>query len=137
MAVSEHIKQQFVEYITLQAFDDQIIDRAEEKKILEVGIKNDLDVTESLAIIREVAQQKGLVIERDAEERAEAFLKQAAADGQIKKKEFDGAVDLFKSATKGKFREADIKQRLKKLILDNGWKAKEGLFAGGSWFSEL
>jgi hypothetical protein len=138
MPVSETIKKQFMEYITLQAFDDQLIDRTEEKKIVEVGLKNNLTVEESLAIIREVAQQKGLVIERDAEDRAKEFLHKAATnDGQVSKKEFEDAVGLFKTATKGKFRDPDIKQRLKKMMLDNGWKAKEGIFSGGSWFSEL
>lgn len=137
MPVSENIRRQFMEYIALQAFDDQFIDRAEEKKILEVGVKNNLSVEESLAIMREVAQTKGLVVERDAEDRAKEFLQRAVSDGHVNKKEFEDAVGLFKTATKGKIREPDIKQRLKKMMLDNGWKAKEGLFSGGSWFSEI
>ena len=39
MAISEAVRNQFVEYIMLQVFDDQYIDRQEEKNILAEGIK--------------------------------------------------------------------------------------------------
>jgi len=137
MAVSDNIRSQFVEFIALQGFDDQFIDKTEEKRIIEVGVKNGMTVEESLLLIRQVAKQKGLVIERDAEERAKEVLQKAANDGQISKKEFEEALAAFKTIIQGKIREPEIKQRLKQMILDSGWKAKEGLFAGGSWFSNL
>lgn len=138
MAVSETIKNQFVEFIKLQAFDDQFIDKIEEKRIIEVGVKNGMSVEESLSILREVGQQKGLIIEREVEERTKEFLHKAATnDGYVNKKEFDDAVELFKKAIQGKVREPEIKQRLKQIMLDKGWKAKEGLLSGGSWFSSI
>ncbi len=138
MAVSDSIKSQFIEFIKLQGFDDKFIDRVEEKRILEVGVKNGISVEESLAILKEVAEEKGLVVERNAEEQTSAFLQNALDnDGLINKKEFEEAVSLFRSATKGKIRDPDIKQRLKQMMLDKEWKPKEGLFSGGSWFSNL
>lgn len=138
MAISEHIQNQFIEFITLQAFDDQYIDRAEEKKILEVGVKNGISVEESLSLVRQVASQKGLVVERDAEERAKDFLEKAATnDGKVTKKEFEDACALFKNATKGKVPEPEIKQRLKKMMEDNSWKAKEGGLFGSKWYSAI
>jgi hypothetical protein len=137
MAVSESIKSQFVEYIKLQAFDDSFISRTEEKNVLEVGVKNGIGVEESLSIIREVAKQKGIVVERDVEDRTKEFLKNAVNDGSVSKKEFEDAVELYKTACKGKVKESDIKHRIKQIMLDNEWKAKEGLFSGGSWFSTM
>ncbi|RKZ40305.1 MAG: hypothetical protein DRQ49_08850 [Gammaproteobacteria bacterium] len=138
MAVLEQIKNQFVEFITLQAFDDQYIDRQEEKRILEVGVKNGISVEESLTIIREVASQKGLVVERDAEERTKDFLENAATnDGKVTKKEFEQTVALFKKASKGMISEPDMKRRLKKMMEDNGWKAKEGGLFGSKWYSAI
>jgi hypothetical protein len=46
MAVSEQVRQQFLEYIMLMVYDDQYIDRKEEKKILEEGIKRGIRVEE-------------------------------------------------------------------------------------------
>jgi len=137
MAVSEHIRNQFIEFITLQAFDDKYIDRQEEKRILEVGVKNDISVEDSLSLIRQVASQKGLVVERVAEERAKEFLEKAAQDGKVDKKEFEGAVMQFKTAIKGKIPELELKLRLKKMMEENGWKAKEGGLFGTKWYSAI
>ena len=138
MAISEQIQKQFIEFITLQAFDDKYIDRQEEKRILEVGVKNGISVEESLSLIRQVASQKGLVVERDAEDRAKDFLEEAATnDGKVTKKEFEDAVALFKNVTKGKIPDPEIKQRLKKMMEDNGWKAKEGGLFGSKWYSAI
>lgn len=138
MTVPEGIKTQFIEFIKLQAFDDQYISRQEEKRILEVGVKNGIGVEESLSLIRQVAADKGLVVERDAEEQAQAVLERAAGnDGKVDKKEFEEAVNLLKTATKGKLTEPEIKQRLKKIMENNAWKAKEGGLFGTKWYSAI
>ena len=138
MAVSEHIKKQFIEFIALQAFDDQYIDREEEKEILEVGVKNGIAVEESLSLVRQVASQMGWGIERDAEDKAKQFLENATSnDGKVDKKEFENAVVLLKKATKGKIPEPEMKRRLKKMMEDNAWKAKEGGLFGSKWYSAI
>ncbi len=58
MVISESVKKQFVEHIMLQVFDDQYIDRQEEKSILEEGIKKGISVAEGISIIRQVASEK-------------------------------------------------------------------------------
>lgn len=138
MAVSEDVKNRFVEYVKLQGFDDQYIDRKEEKKILETAVKNGLSVEEGLALLREVATQKGLVVERDAEERAKEVLERFAGnDGKVDKKEFADAVAIFKSTCKGRVPEPEIQKRLKAMMLGNGWQAKEGGLFGSKWFSAI
>lgn len=138
MSVSEPIRKQFVEYIMLQVFDDQYIDRQEEKNILEEGIKMGIGVDEGLVIIRQVASEKSLVIEREVEDRALEVLEQFAHnDGVIDKKEFEKTITLFKSSSHGKVPEHKIKKRLKQMILTQGWKVKEGGLFGSKWFSEI
>lgn len=138
MAVSEQVRKQFIEHIMLQVFDDQYIDRQEEKKILEEGIKKGIGVDEGLSIIQQVSSEKGFVIEREVEERIKEILQQFAYnDGVIDKKEFEDALALFKSSCKGKLPEPELKRRLKKMMLDNGWKAKEGGLFGSKWFSTI
>ena len=138
MPASEPIQAQFIEYIKSKAFDDQYIDREEEKKILEVGIKNGITVEESLSLVHQVASQMGWVIERDAEDKAKQFLENAASnDGKVDKKEFEHTVVLFKKATKGKIPEPEMKRRLKKMMEENAWKAKEGGLFGSKWYSAI
>ncbi len=121
MAISSESHKQFVEFIKLQVFDDGYIDRQEEKVILEKGINLGISVDSGLAIINQVATSNGYVVERLVNERSRQILNQFASnDGKIDKKEFDDAV-------------AWIKQ----LILDNGWKVKEGGLFGSKWFSAI
>jgi Ca2+-binding EF-hand superfamily protein len=138
MAASEETKKHFVDYIMLQVFDDQYIDRQEEKKILEEGIKKGFSVEEGLAIIRQVAQDKGLALERNAEERAKEMLETFATnDGKVDKKEFENALGILKKHSKGKIPEPEMKRRLKKMMEDNGWQAKEGGLFGSKWYSAI
>ncbi|MDM8568676.1 hypothetical protein QUF50_04020 [Thiotrichales bacterium HSG1] len=138
MAVSEEVKKQFIDYIMLQVFDDQYIDRQEEKKILEEGIKKGMGVEEGLAIIRQAASEKNLVLERDAEDRAKDVLEAFATnDGKVDKKEFENAVSVFKTHSKGKIPERELKKRLKQMMESNGWVAKEGGLFGSKWYSAI
>ncbi|EDN65597.1 hypothetical protein BGP_1610 [Beggiatoa sp. PS] len=103
-----------------------------------MGIKNGISIDESLSLIRQVASQMGWVVERDAEDRAKEFLENATMnDGKVDKKEFESTIALFKSVSKGKVTEHDIKKRLKKMMQDNGWKAKEGGLFGTKWYSAI
>lgn len=138
MMLSEDVKKAFVDYIMLQVFDDKYIDRKEEKKILEEGIKKGIGVEEGLAIIRQVAADKGLALEREAEERAKEMLERFAAnDGRVDKKEFEDTLAIFKSASKNKIPEPEMKKRLKNMMEENGWKAKEGGLFGSKWYSAI
>ncbi|MDM8557973.1 hypothetical protein [Candidatus Parabeggiatoa sp. HSG14] len=138
MAVSEEVRKAFADYIMLQAFDDQYIDRQEEKNILQEGVTKGIGVEEGLAIMRQVAQEKGLALERDAEERAKEMLERFATnDGKVDKKEFVDAIAIFKSASKGKIPEHEMKKRLKTMMETNGWKAKEGGLFGSKWYSAI
>lgn len=138
MAVSEVVRKQFVDFIMLQVFDDQYIDRQEEKKIVEDGIKKGLSVEESLAIMRQLSQERGWVLEREAEERAKEMLEVFATDdGKVDKKEFEKAVEAFKKHSKGKIPEPQMKKRLKKIMEENGLKAKEGGLFGSKWYSAI
>jgi hypothetical protein len=138
MMLSGDAKKAFVDYIMLQVFDDKYIDRKEEKKILEEGIKQGIGVEEGLAIIRQVAADKGLALEREAEERAKEMLERFAAnDGKVDKKEFEDTLAIFKSASKNKIPEPEMKKRLKNMMEENGWKAKEGGLFGSKWYSAI
>ena len=138
MAISDAVKKQFIDYIMLQVFDDQYIDRQEEKKILTEGVQKGIGIEEGLAIMRQLVSEKGLALERDAEERAKEMLDTFSRnDGKVDKKEFLDTLSLFKTHSKGKIPEPEMKRRLKKMMEENGWVAKEGGFFGTKWYSEI
>ncbi len=137
MSVSQTTIQQFIEFIKLKVFDDGYIDRQEEKAILEEVVKRGIGVESGIAVIRQVATDHGYVVERMVDERAKEILQRFATDGQVDKKEFEDAVALYKSDSKGKVKDDDIRKRLKQIMIDNSWKAKEGGFFGTKWFSAI
>ncbi|CAK0764940.1 conserved hypothetical protein [Gammaproteobacteria bacterium] len=137
-AMSGNKRAVFIDYIKLQVYEDGYIDRGEEKKLLERSIELGIGIDEGLSIMRDLAQQRGYVIEREVENRAKELLQRfATSGGVIDKREFHDAVGIFVSDCKGKVSERDARRRLKSIVLENAWKVKEGGLFGSNWFSEI
>lgn len=131
-------RSQFINFVKLHTYADGYIDQKEERKILEYAIGIGVALEEALAVLRDLAMQQGWVLERDAENRAKDVLAQfAASGGVVDKKEFEDAVTMFRNACKNKVNDPEARRRLKQMMLDNGWKAKEGGLFGSKWFSQI
>ena len=128
----------FIDYIKLQAYEDGYIDRTEERKLLEYAIEHGIEMDQALSIIHNLAQQQGYVIEREVENQAKELLaKFSISGGVIDKKEFNEAARIFTSACKGKLSDSEARRRLKKIVLENHWKVKEGGLFSSNWFTEI
>ncbi len=135
---SGNARQQFVEHIKIQAYDDNFIDRQEERNLLERAVGMGLGADEAMAVIREVAEDKGFVVERDLEDRATERLAQAASDKKgLEKKEFDEVLSQFIAEGKNTLRRGEAAKRLKAIVLAQGFKVKEGGVFGSKWFSDI
>jgi hypothetical protein len=137
MSMSDEAKRQLGEFVKLQVYDDKYIDRKEEKKILEEAMKRNISIDDALAVMRSVASAHDYVVERDVETRCKEMLEQFAGDGKVDKKEFEDAVGMYKKGSRGRVPEAEIRRRLKSMMIDQGWKAKEGGLFSSKWFSEI
>jgi hypothetical protein len=137
MSMSEEAKRQLGEFVKLQVYDDKYIDRKEEKKILEEALKRNITIDDALAVMRAIASANDYVVERDVESRCKDMLEQFASDGKVDKKEFEDSVAMYKKGSRGRVPEAEIRRRLKNVMIDQGWKAKEGGLFGSKWFSEI
>ncbi len=137
MSMSEEAKRQLGEFVKLQVYDDKYIDRKEEKKILEEAMKRNISIDDALAVMRSIASAHDYVVERDVETRCKEMLEQFAGDGKVDKKEFEDAVGMYKKGSRGRVPESEIRRRLKSVMIDQGWKAKEGGLFSSKWFSEI
>ncbi len=137
MSMSDEAKRQLGEFVKLQVYDDKYIDRKEEKKILEEAMKRNISIDDALAVMRSIASAHDYVVERDVETRCKEMLEQFAGDGKVDKKEFEDAVGMYKKGSRGRVPESEIRRRLKNVMIDQGWKAKEGGLFGSKWFSEI
>jgi len=136
--VTRDKKAVFVDYITLQTYEDGYIDRQEERKLLEHAIELGIGIEEGQSIMKNLVQQRNYVIEREVETQAKELLERySVSGGVIDKKEFNDAVGLFVAACKGKVSETDSRRRLKKIVLENHWKVKEGGLFSSNWFTEI
>jgi Rps23 Pro-64 3,4-dihydroxylase Tpa1-like proline 4-hydroxylase len=135
--MSEEAKRQLGEFVKLQVYDDKYIDRKEEKKILEEAMKRNISIDDALAVMRSIASAHDYVVERDVETRCKEMLEQFAGDGKVDKKEFEDAVGMYKKGSRGRVPESEIRRRLKSVMIDQGWKAKEGGLFSSKWFSEI
>jgi hypothetical protein len=128
----------FIDYIKLQTYEDGYIDRQEERKLLEHAIELGIGIEEGLAIMQNLAKQQNYVIEREVENKAKELLERfSVSGGIIDKKEFNDAVGIFVADCKGKVSETESRRRLKKIVLENQWKVKEGGLFTSNWFTEI
>lgn len=134
---SEDAKKRLGEFVKLNTYDDKYIDRAEEKQILQEAVRIGLSVEEGLTVMRSVAQATGVTVERDIEDNVMDMLRTFARDGQIDKKEFADTVETYKTKCQNRVPEPEIKRRVKAMIQNQGWKAKEGGLFSSKWFSDI
>lgn len=138
MADVTAIKNRFIEEIKLRAYDDRYIDVTEEKEILQIAIKEGMSVDSARALLRQVCETQGYIIESLLNEKAKTLLEQFSSnDGSIDKKEFDDTVAIIFKAAQNRLSQAKCQKKVKTLILENEWKVKEGFLKGGKWFSEI
>lgn len=128
----------FSNHVQVKAFDDNFVDRDEERALLETAADMGLSIDEAVKLIRQVAEDKGYAVERALDEQATQRLADAANDKKgVEKKEFDEAVRLYLADAKGAVSEKNVKRKLKQVVLDHGWKVKEGGLFGATWFSDI
>lgn len=131
------LQKRFVEHIKLRALGDKYIDKAEEKEILSFAISENIEVSQARSALKSACQQLGFVLESYVEERGRRILIQSIKDEKIDEKEFDSAVKEMLEVGKGKIGEAECRKRMKKVVLENNWKVRDGLFRGGDWFEDI
>ncbi len=133
----EEVKKRFVQEIKLRAFDDRYIDKEEEIEILKIAVADNISVDSARAALRQVCEANDYVVEGVLDEKAREMLEQFAEDGEVDKKEFDDTVAMIKRAAKGRLSGIKITKKVKAVMETNGWKPRQGLFKGGSWYKDI
>ena len=131
------VEKKFIEHIKLRAIGDNFINLAEEKEILSWAIGEGLDVGKARVALKNYCQHKGFQLESQIEERGRAVLIRSIADGQIDKKEFEAAVQEMLTVGENRIPSDECKRRMKKVVVDNNWKVRDGFLKGGDWFDDI
>jgi hypothetical protein len=133
----EQVKKRFVEEIKLRAFDDRYVDKGEEMEILKIAVGQGVSVDSARHALRQVCEASDFVLDSVLDDKAKEMLEQFAQDGQVDKKEFDDTVAVVGRTAKGRLSDREIAKKAKQIMEAGGMKPRQGVFRGGSWFSEI
>ena len=132
----DEVKKQFVEQVKLRAYDDNYIDKNEEREILQLAIQQGVTVDSARAALSQVGEANGYVIEsrviNEVKDLVDTF---ASNDGKVDEKEFNDAVTTLKKRCQGKRNDNQCKKMVIEIIEDNNYKVKTGLFS--NWYKRV
>ena len=84
------IRQRFINEIKLRAFDDQYVDRGEEKEILQIAISMNVDIDTARMALVQACQMENYVLESEVVKEMKNQLRVFAGnDGVVDEKEFN------------------------------------------------
>ena len=127
---SEGFKKKFVEQVKLRAYDDKYVDKAEEKEILTYAIDDGISVASARAVLMQVCEQNGYILESklvaDAKDLLDTFV---GNDGKVDEKEFNDTVAMLRKRVDGKKTDLELKRLLLTMMQEHQMRAKTGMMS--------
>lgn len=132
----EQIKERIVNEIKLRAYDDQFIDRGEEREFIQIAIQLGVTVEGALAALNQVCDESGYLLESRVWKRIEERVAAAAAAGPIDRAAFDAIAGEAQAALKGKRGDRDVRALVVTVMERSGHtRVKTGWLR--NWYREL
>lgn len=133
-------KHQFIQIVHLSCYNSDHIDRDEGTRLLAKAEQLGLDVSEAIEIMRETVQKNHASMQHDVEKHCVNMLHTFYLEhGAITQECFKEVCDLYSHQCNHSpaVPMPEIKRRLKKFILKQEWKVKEGGAFGSKWFFDI
>lgn len=133
----DDIKKRIVNEIKARGYDDNYIDKNEEREIVQIAIQLGVTVESALAALAQVCDELGYVLEsrvlKDIEQRVATA---AANDGLVEQREFDAVFASTKKEVQGKRTDREIKTMIVTVMERTGHnKVRKGWFS--NWYTSL
>ncbi len=135
--MSEDIRQRFINEIKLRAFDDQYVDRAEEKEILQIAISMNVDLDTARMALVQACQMQSYVLESEVIKEMKNQLRVFAGnDGVVDEKEFDLLYQTTAAKVNGKITNIQVKKMIVEEMEGSGLnQVKTGWFS--NWYTKV
>ncbi|MCC7274940.1 MAG: hypothetical protein IT561_19900 [Alphaproteobacteria bacterium] len=134
-------KQRFADLVRLHAQKTKFITREQEIKLLEEGLnRHNLSLADSRNIVRGVADEMSVTLERDVDGAATAILKNFAAKrkNKIRKGEFEQAAAFYRIQSDGALSEGEVRRRVKAIMQSHDMKPKRsGMLRTRRWYRSI
>ena len=134
--MSEDIRQRFINEIKLRAFDDQYVDRGEEKEILQIAIGMNVDIDTARMALVQACTMENYVLESEVVKDMKLQLQTFAGnDGKVDETEFSLLVQTMQTKVRGKITPMQVKRMVIEEMENSGLnKVKTGFFS--NWYTK-
>jgi len=131
------IRQRFINEIKLRAFDDQYVDRGEEKEILQIAISMNVDIDTARMALVQACQMENYVLESEVVKEMKNQLRVFAGnDGVVDEKEFDLLYQTTVAKVNGKITNVQVKKMIVEEMETSGLnQVKTGWFS--NWYTKV
>lgn len=133
----DEIKTRFVSEIVLRAYDDNYIDRNEEREILQIAIQLGVGIDSARGALAQVCSEHSYVLESAIFRRIKEQVETAARnDGRVDRQEFDQILGTVKGWVQNLKNDREIQKMIVQVMEDTGnIKVKTGWFR--NWYVSL
>lgn len=115
----EEVQKRFVEEINLRAYDDQFIDKNEEREILQIAIHHGMSVEEARLSLQQVCTRQGYALESSLMDEVKTRLQQLHHNsGKVEQAAFADLVELVRRQAGPKRNDRDAK-RLVVIVMED------------------
>lgn len=134
--MSEDIRARFINEIKLRAFDDQYVDRGEEKEILKIAIGLNVDIDTARMALVQACTMENYVLESEVVREMKIQLQTFAGnDGKVDETEFNLLFQTMQAKVNGKITARDVKRMIIEEMENSGLnKVKTGFFS--NWYTK-
>ena len=135
--MSEDIRQRFINEIKLRAFDDQYVDRQEEREILQIAISMNVDLDTARMALIQACQMQNYVLESEVLKEMKTQLKVFAGnDGKVDEQEFTLLFQTMQAKVNGKITDVTVKRLIVEEMESSGLNnVKTGFFS--NWYTKV
>jgi hypothetical protein len=130
----------FAEVVKLNGLGTRVIDRNQERRLLEEGIgRFGLTLDEARGTLHTVAADNNYVFESQIAQRvAQILARDAGKKGRISKRQFNNASETLRDFSDETISGAEAKRRVKRIMVENDWKPRPaGPFRSKRWFKQV
>ena len=133
-------KAKYADFVRIHATEDKVINRDDEKKILEEGLKHfGLEFQDAQGTLLSVASERDIALISRVERLIDTNLEQKLKRGKISKQDFDDIVAVYGKLTNDSISKTKIRKRVKEMMVNHGWtgKRRRWLFNSKRWFNRI
>ncbi len=125
----DDLETRIVSEIKARAYDDNYIDRNEQREIIQIAIELGGTLEGALAALTHVCGDCNYLLEsRLFKEIEQEIARVAGSRGTIDHKGFHSVLASLKQSTQGKKNDRDLKRLIVQVIEENGSRVRRGLF---------